>query len=531
MSARVKFIAFSLLSVFFSILGPSFTYAAALPGTVSGTAVNVSSSSVSLSFSGTSGTRYHVFLEVNLPIDVNPSLLTFGTPATRRSITEYDFISYSGNVLTCDFFYLSDGNTYTYELRGVDSSIDLSSSSVISYGFVYVDVASISGSTMFIYDKYLAVKQWTNTSHYLSDISSTYAISTTSGQVEDTDTHYSLSGSTSSAVTSINSLNGQLWSSYGTFVNRVSMDSDSDISSGLGPTVRSYNVLTDAQLTGGLRSTTGFDILLDEWGQYMDRVGVIPSIRLSSPLVQYYTLGDIYMPLQSSISLTPNGGFLYTNSLNITYITIVIDIDARPYSVSVDGCTLRTWSYSGGRLVLECYKENQSGTNQINLNSITLNLNDLRSNFPLMKISGLSVGTFDVPAMIGNMDEQQKKNIISRGFDSIRASLNNLLSGLTTGFNSDTSEELNSFDAQAAALDAKTTEYVQAEDQLTNSVGSYVTGFSPSFAGTPGGITAAFGLVSALTDDMYDNSGAFKYVVSFTLTLGCVLFVLGLRRR
>lgn len=545
MSTKISFFSLTLVCSFcflFAVISP--TYAAALPG--NGSSLSISSTAVGLTFAGTSGNRYHFYLSVLLPIGLNPSNLTFGTPSTARSITDYDFISYAGNSVTVDFFYMSDGNSYTYQLKTLDTSFDLTQAEVISYGVVNVSLADVPGSTMFIYDKVLALRSWENVSHYLSSVGSTYALSTETTQVKDTDTTYSLTGSSSQAVTSVRN-DSMLGIQYTTspFVSSVGLTSSASDPSGMGSLVNNYYVLSSASLTGGLTSTTSFDLLHDEWGQFLDRVSTIGSLSLSRPAFNSFLPGDIYFPWASgsSMTVTPSSGFLYTNGLSPTYMTFVMDLSARPGSVSLSGVDLVSWSYSDGRLSIEAKKDNASGETSISLNSVSITLGSLGTNFPLLKIENFCVGSFEIPTMISNMDSTKQSNIIQRGFSNITSAISDLVSGLTLGYNSDTSSDLDSFNESASELDSSTTQYVEAEQSAmsasytspdgvqTSTVADYVSDFHPSISSYPSEVFGGFRIVGLVTNEMYERSGAFQYVVTFTLTLGCVLFVLGLRRR
>lgn len=545
---KVRFNNFVLVVaiVFFLCVSPASTYAAALPGTPASVTPSISTDSVGLTVSGTAGNYYHYYLNVLLPIGLSPSNLTFGTPSTARPISEYDFISFSGNSLTVDFFYMSDGSTNTYQLKSIDPSVDMTESSVQTYGFIGIDRSAISGSTMFIYDKVLALRQWTNVSHYLSSVGSTYAISTETTRVQDTDTTYSLTGSSGLAVTSVHN-DSMFGIQYTTspFVSSVGLESSSNDPSGSGSHVSDYYVLSSAQLTGGLTSTTGFDLLTDEWGQFVDRVSTLARLQLSNPNFQYFIPGDFYFPASrgQDITITPGVGYIFTNGLTPTYITYVIDLDARPSSVSISGATLINSAYADGRLTIEARRDNQSTDSTITLSSIEITLSSIQTNKPIMKISNFCVGTFEIPTMISNMDSTKNQNLIQRGFSNITSAISDLVSSLTLGYNSDTSSDLNSFNESASELDTSTNQYVAAEESAMNAsytspdgtqsstVAEYVSDFNPSMSSYPSQIFSGFRIVGLVTNEMYQRSGAFQYVVTFTLTLGCVLFVLGLRRR
>lgn len=527
---KIKFIV--SLCILCVLSAPS-TYAAALPG--NGSSLSISNTAVGLTFSGTAGNRYHYYLNVMLPIGLNPSNLTFGTPSTARSVTEYDFISYSGNSLVVDFFYMSDGNSYTYQIKTLDTSFDMSQCEIVSYGIVGVSSADVPGSTMFIYDKVLALRTWMNTSHYLSSIDNNLSVSSTSDQY--TAKTYELS-TTNNSIT----VQGQGYypetTSTGVsmphYYNITSTSFDRYLTSAELSTESSKNLnyLTSAQLSGSLSTSTSFDLLQDEWGQFVDRVSTIRYLSLSQPSFSEFSPGDFYFPFtnRQTMTITPTTGYVMTNGMSPTFITFVIDISARPSSLSISGCDLITWSYNAGRLTVEARKTNQSTDSFIQLNSISISFT-LNSNFPLVQISNFCVGTFEVGSMISAMDEQKNSNFIERGFKNIQSALNSLLSGLTLGYNSDTSEDKASFDDSATQLDTKATQYVTAEETLTNTVSNHIDSFSPSFASTPSDTLAAFALVGTVTNQMYQRSGPFQYIITFTLTLGCVLFVLGLRKR
>lgn len=531
---KIRFFFITLFCMLYLLISAPSTYAAALPG--NGSSLSISNTAVGLTFAGTSGNRYHYYLNVMLPIGLNPSNLTFGTPSTARTITEYDFISYSGNSLVVDFFYMSDGNTYTYQLATLDSAYDMSECEIVSYGVVSSSVADVPGSTMFIYDKVLALRQWMNTSHYLSSIDNNLSISSTSDQytartyvLDTTGQTVTVQGQgyypeTTSTGVSMPHYYNITSTSYDQYLTSARLSTES---------TKNLNYLTSAQLTGGLTSSTSFDILNDEWGQFVDRVSVIGSLSLSNPAFSQFLPGDIYFPFvdNQSMTITPSSGYIFTNGMTPTYMTFVIDLSARPSSVSLSGCDLVSWSYNAGRLTIEARKENQSTDSTISLNSISITLSAVRTSFPFIQISNFCVGTFEIGSMISAMDEQKNGNMFERGFKNIQSAFNSLLSGLTLGYNSDTSEDKASFDDSASELDTKTTEYVTAEETLTNTVSTHIDSFSPSFASTPSDTLAAFALVGTVTNQMYQRSGPFQYIISFTLTLGCVLFVLGLRKR
>lgn len=522
------FLALLTLYCSFFAFAPT-TYAAALAGNI-GT-LSVSESNIGITCVGDSGSLYHYYLNISLPIGLNPSLLQFGILSQSRSILDYDFISYAGNSLTVDFFYMSSGSLRNFNISCVDSAVDLTQCEIISYGFVLASEADVAGSPMFIYDKVLALRQWNNITHYLSSISSNYAIQTSTMEVKDTDSHYSLDSRYGSVVTGVsqNQYTGVV-PTYGQAVTSVGLSSDTDSSTGLGPTVNTYNPLSSATLTGGLSSTLGMDINNDEWGQFLDRVSVISSLTVSTVSNNFHP-GFFYMTRRTSMTITPNSGYLYTNGFSPTYITFMMDIDSRPGSVSLSGCDLDTWSFNNGRLVIEAHRENQSTDSTIDLSNISITLSNIEQDRPFICLSQFVVSSFDSPQAIANMDSTRNNNFLVRGLNNIQSSFNNLLSGLTTGYNSDTSEELSSFDTAAAQLDTTVTQYVTAEESLTNSVSTHVTSFNPSMSTTPVEIISAFGLVGTVANDMFNRSGAFQYVITFTLTLGCVLFVLGLRRR
>lgn len=515
MSTKIRLFSLTLVCSFcflFAAISP--TYAAALPG--NGSSLSISSTAVGLTFAGTSGNRYHFYLSVQLPIGLNPSNLTFGTPTTARSITDYDFISYAGNSVTVDFFYMSDGNSYTYQLKTLDTSFDLTQAEVISYGVVGVSLADVPGSTMFIYDKVLALRSWENVSHYLASIDNNMSVSTTPLAIPtytySADNHYDV-------------LSGQLSS--------VSLTRTSDIT---------YRPVGSVSLTGGLTSTTNFDMLHDEWGQFLDRVSTIGSLSLSRPAFNSFLPGDIYFPWASgsSMTVTPSSGFLYTNGLSPTYMTFVMDLSARPGSVSLSGVDLVTWSYSDGRLTIEAKKDNASGDSTISLNSVSITLGSLGTNFPLLKIENFCVGSFEIPTMISNMDSSKQQNIVQRGFQNIQSTLNNLFSGLTEGYNSTTSEDLGNLESSSDEFNTATEDYLQDEAdimnyEITDSEGntatltSYLTDFDPdpnSFLE----LASAFAVVGTISNDIYNISGQYRFLLTFILTFGLVLFILQIRR-
>lgn len=518
----------SLLLASFLFAAPSLTYAVAVPGNISTLSVN--SSSIGLSFSGTSLQRYHFLLSVQLPSGLNPLNLTFGTPSTYRSITDYDFISYAGNTVTVDFFYLSDGSSFTLQLVNRDNSFDLSDSIVLSYGVFQVSNNVPPGNTMFIYDKVLALRQWTNTSHYLSSVTSDYAISTTSQRVQDTDTHYSLNSQSNTALTSAtyDDFMG-LQTSSGYFVSSVSLTSDGSIATGTGPVVNSYDVLSDASLTGGLRSTLGVDISIDEWGQFVDRVSTIGSLSLSSPNFNNFLPSSCYFPSVSSMSINPSSGYVFTNGFSPTYMTFVIDISSRPGSVSVSGCDLISWNYNSGRLTVECKKENATSDSTISLSSISISLSSLSSSLPLICLSNFCVGTFNIDSMISNMESSKTDNYLRQAFTNIQNSFNGLISSLLTGYNDDTSSALADLNDSNSEFSSSVSSYVQDEVALTSQANSYIEAFEPS-SSLLSGFVPAFGLVSYVSETFYNSCGDFKYLITFILTLSCILFLLGIRR-
>lgn len=531
LSLKFHFLLVSLMA-FVCILTPlhyNQVMAAALPG--NGASISITSGSVALSFSGTSGNRYHYFLVANLPVGLAPSNLYFGMPGSTRPISEYDFISYSGNTVTVDFFYLSDGSTYTYQLTCIDNSFDLLDTEVVTYGVVSVDQAAVPASSMFIYDKILAKNQWFNTYHYLSSVSADYALSTTQVRIEDTDTHYELNSSYNNALTSAtyDDFMG-LQTQSGSFVSSVGLRSDGSIATGMGPVANYYDALASAQLTGGLRSSTSFDLATDEWGQFIDRVSTISGLTLSNPSISNFTPSDCWLPspLNQSLSVSPNNGYLFTNGFSPLYMTFVMDVTPRPVSVSLSGADLITWSYNGQRLVIEA-SQDVSGQSTFDLSGISITFNTIRSNYPLMKISGFCVGSFNIGTMISNMDAEKNNNLLIRGFQNIQHSISNLFSGLTTGYSEDTSSDLANLNDSNTEFTSTVASYVETESQLATQSHEVISDFSPDLNMFTTFIPA-FGLVSYVNETIYNAAGSYKYLITFILTLSCVLFLLGIRR-
>lgn len=528
----INHLALTLCSIvfFFLVIMPS-TYAAAypLPGNIA--TLTQTSGEISLSFSSNTYNTY--FMEIELPVGSSVSNLYFGSSTSRRPVSQFDFISYAGNVLTVKFNIRPlDSSTYVYGFYS--GNIDLTKANITSYAVYPITPAEMQTNPMYIYDEYVMTHGWYNSFSSASGINNTLSVSNSTNTYNVP--QYTLQ-TTSGTVSGTTSTVPQSFLTSATLNDFGYSDTLTYVSS--------------SQLVGSVYLTTAINSLLEQNDNYLNRLGTINRMNVNGVSL---VPGDYYIPYQSSFSFNPSNGVLHTKGwLNNMeeYFTFLVGMDANITQVSLSGSgTVVDSSCDGSQAAVSVgiTLNTSSGamTEDIDLSDYTINLSLAPSGSPFVQFKYFYVGKSDMDTASQLAQDIDNQGFIRKRLDAISSGISNLLSGLTTSYNSDTSDALSDFDASESQLDQSMNQYTQAEDGLVNDsvpnpipggeafspVNDYVSNFNPDVTTlTDNNIISAFKLVGNVTNYMYQTSGPFMHVITFTLTLGCVLFVVGLRRQ